>query len=75
MTPLRGIREAAEGVKGFGSTGSCSHCLCAVAAGEKGGEEEGSTEEQKSGPWCEADFVPAAEAEGENIKRQREVYP
>lgn len=41
--------------------------------GEKGGEEKGLTKEQKSGDWCEADFVPAAEAE--NIKCQKEVYP
>lgn len=43
--------------------------------GEKGGEEKGLTKEQKSGHGCEANFMPAAETEAENIECQMEVYP
>lgn len=50
-------------------------CVLQLAHGGKGGEEKGLTKEQKSGHRCEADFVPAAEAEAENIKCQKEVYP
>lgn len=75
-------------MKGFGPiSSSSSQCLFPAAADlwGKRGKDKGPSKKQKKGlvilpvplcgHQCEADFVPVAEAEAENIKCQKEVYP